>query len=446
MEITIESIDNLNSVIKLQIEKNDYETQVEKSLKINQKNARMPGFRPGKVPMGIIQKMYRKSVLVEELNKIISENLQKYITENNLNTLFEPLPRETKETLDLEYAENFEFEFDLALQPEFDVELNKSITTQFYHVTITDDMIEEEIDNLTDRFGHLEHIDNVGDDSIITCNLIQVDDLGNEVEDTLVFNDLMISMESITDQDAKNLFLGKTVDESVIIDIRKTFPNDTNLMYMLKISKEEIPTIIGNYKVVINEVSQYVKAEMNQSLFDQIFTPGTISSEEEMNSKIKEDLEKRYLLESTLLFQRGINDLLLSKIDFPLPEDFIMRWIKLNIKENEHFSEKDTKNFFEELKLKLIFAKIIKTNSLTVDENDINKYLEKLTRIQLLSYKISHITDEMVRHYSVNMMKNEESAEKLSYGAMFEKITEHIKDSITLENIEISRDDFLKKV
>jgi trigger factor len=445
MNITIEGTDKPILVIKLKIEKSDYEAQLEKKLKENQRKAVMPGFRPGKVPLGLIQKLYRKPVLAEELNKLISENLNKYLTDNKLEVLCEPLPSEKQETLDLDYAENFDFAFDVALYPEIQINLNKNIKLPFYHVTITDEMIDDEMNILINRMGKEEETETVGDKSRILFDLNEADEMGNEIEGYKQFYDLKCSIERIENEDTKNQLLGKTIGDTVIIDINKSFPNDTDLSYMLNIRKEEIKYFVGTYQLTIKEIKQFVPAELNQEFFDKVFTPGVVTSEDEMKTQIKEDFEKKYRLESGVLIQRDSRKYLMSNIEVPLPEEFIKRWLKLSRKEGENVPEEEIPNFMEEMKWTIIIRNIFKINSLTVSEEDINKYVEKLTRLQYFQYGVLHISDEYFHDYVANMFKkNEEKIEKFKDGAVVDKVTEFVKNSVTLENVEVNKEDFYK--
>ena len=72
MKITKTSVDDLNVVVAITIEKQDYEATINETLKDYRKKANMPGFRKGMVPAGLIKKMYGKAALGEEVNKILS--------------------------------------------------------------------------------------------------------------------------------------------------------------------------------------------------------------------------------------------------------------------------------------------------------------------------------------------------------------------------------------
>jgi len=442
MNITKESIDELNAVIRINIEKSDYEPQVEKLLKDYQKKANMQGFRPGKVPMGIIQRKYRGAVIAEELNKLVSENLNKYISENQIVLLGEPLPNESQKQLDLEHSENFELAFDIALSPKFEINITKKDIIPFYNITVTDETVDGEIKNNLKRFGKKEQSGITGENSIVKGSFIQVDDSGNDLENGIKADDSTLSIAIIKDEEVKNQLLQKSINESVIIDLRKAFPNDTELAYLLKIDKEETEKVSGNFKFTISEITDFVDPEMNQEYFDKIFGEGIVTSEDEMKAKIKENFENLFLIESDYRFQKDVQEMLILKHDIKLPEEFLRRWLKMNAKENQTYSEEEIQKVFNDLKWQLIFSKIIQLNSLEADDSDIENYARKHSKLQFIQYGIINIPDEHINSYAADLLKDEKNSKNFYNGAIFDKLMNHIKDTITLDNKEISREDF----
>ena len=442
MNITLENIDELNAIIKINIEKNDYEPQVEKVLKDYQKKANMQGFRPGKVPMGIIHRRYRGAVMVDEMNKIVSENLNKYISENQLSLLGEPLPNESQKTLDLENSENFELAFDIALSPKFEINLTKKDIIPFYNITVTDEMVENDIKNNIKRFGKKEQPEITGENSVLKGSFIQVDKEGNEVENGIKADDSTLSVAVVKNEKAKKQLIGKAINESVIIDLRKAFPNDTELSYLLKIKKEEVENVKGNFKFSISEISDFVDAEINQELFDKVFGVGIVTSEDEMKVKTKENLEKLFLIESEYKFQKDSREYLFSKHNIKLPEEFLKRWMKMNAKDNKELSDEEMQTVFADLKWQLIVSEIIQTNSLEVNDIDVENYAIKSVKMQFMQYGLSNIPDEYIKSYAVDSMKDEKNNKNYYNGAMFDKMIDYLKNAVTLEEKVISRDEF----
>jgi len=444
MNIIRESIDELNAIIKLNIEKSDYEPQVEKVLKDHQRKASMPGFRPGKVPFGMIKRMYGTAVLVDEMNKLVSENVTKYITDNNLELLGEPLPNESQETLDLDNGENFEVAFDIALSPQFEINLSKKDKIPFYRIVVTDELIDKEIEVVKRRSGSKIQSEKIGEKSVVKGMFVQVDNEGNELENGIVAEDSTLAMSVIKDEDAKNLLLDKTPTEFVVFDVCKAFPNEVELSYLLKITKEEVKNVTGNFKFVIGEITDFIDAELNQELFDKIYGQGNVSSTEEMKTKIKENLESIFAMESDFRFQKEIRKYLIDMLDFKLPEEFLKRWMKNKNKEEGEYSDDEFPQIFNDLRWQLIVDKILKTNSLTVDDEDALRYAKKNVKMEFMQYGLTNVMDEHIENYAAEMLKDKERNSRYYNGAIFDKAIDYIKNTISIEEKEISREDFNK--
>src|SRR5690554_457248 len=260
MNITRENNDELNAVIKLTIAKEDYEPKVAEVLKSYQKKANMPGFRPGKVPASLVKKMYGKAVMADEINKLVSENLSNYLTENKLNILGEPLPSEQQQTIDFDTQDSFEFAFDIALAPEVEVKLTKREKLNYYKIARSEDMVDGQIRNLTGRFGKNETVEAVTDKSLAKGSVVQIDKSGNVVEGGISAEDTVMSLAIVKDEKEKKKLLGKKVVETVDFDLKKAFPNDTEISYILKISKEEAAA------VKVPSVSPYRKSPSSSIL------------------------------------------------------------------------------------------------------------------------------------------------------------------------------------
>jgi FKBP-type peptidyl-prolyl cis-trans isomerase (trigger factor) len=140
------------------VSKNDYEEKVLKTLKDYQRKSNMPGFRPGKVPFGLVSKMYRKAVMLDEINQLVAENLQQYIEQNQLKLLGNPLPdRDKTPPFDFEDMTEFDFHFDIGMAPEFDLEISKRLKADYYNIKPTDKMVDEYVKDLQKRYGTHHH-------------------------------------------------------------------------------------------------------------------------------------------------------------------------------------------------------------------------------------------------------------------------------------------------
>src|SRR3989304_275235 len=257
MNITKENIDDLNAILLVKIGKTDYEEKVVNVLKDYRKKANMPGFRPGKVPFGLINKMYRLPVLQEEINKIVSDNLTKYIIDEDLKILGDPMPnREKTSSIDWETQEDFDFSFNIAVQPEFELKLPKKDKLKYYTIKIEDEMVNNAINSYKRRFGSLKKTEKVEvENEMIKGDLMQLDQDGKEFKEGIKSNDALFSLERVKDNEIKALFKGKAIDDEVTFNLKKAFENETEIAGLLKISKEVAGKIATGFKVKIKEIS-----------------------------------------------------------------------------------------------------------------------------------------------------------------------------------------------
>ncbi|MDA3927867.1 MAG: trigger factor family protein, partial [Prolixibacteraceae bacterium] len=264
MNITKENIDELNGLIRVSIEKADYEAKVDEVLKDYRKKANMPGFRPGKIPTGLVKKMYGKAALVDEVHKILTQELSKYLVEEKLNILGEPLPSDEKQKdIDWDTDTDFEFIFDIGYAPEANVALDKRSKYTSYKITVSDDMIDKQVESYTNRFGESKATESVEETGTVRGDIAQLDSEGNILEGGASVEMALISIDVIKDKDINKSFLGKKVEDEVIFDIKKAYPNNTEIGYLLNIEKEAAEAIEGDFKITIKEINIFVAAEVN---------------------------------------------------------------------------------------------------------------------------------------------------------------------------------------
>lgn len=448
MNISKENIDDLNAVLKLTVEKEDYENRVNDVLKDYRKKANIPGFRPGKVPVGMIKKMYGKHVLAEQVNKIVSEEISKYLYESKLNVLGEPLPSETQETIDFDTQDNFDFNFDVALAPEIEVKLSKREKIPYYTIEVTDEMLEQQIKQATGRFSTSETVEQAGEESMMKGDFLQLDQDGKVLDGGVSSEDSVLSVMNIKDDEAKGILLGAKVGDTVVLNSKAVFADESEISYILKVSKEEAEQIDGNFQFVLKEITDYVPAELNQELFDQVFGKDVVSTEEEFKAKVKDDLEKTLNFESEYKFSLDAKEKLMSKIDVSLPEAFLKRWILTVNHDKEEITEESLETempkYLDDLRWQLIKNDIIKTNELKIEETDILEVAKKSAKMQFMQYGLTNIPDEHVESYAKDMLKQEEQHRNITETAAQEKVLGFIKEAVKIEDKTVSREEFNK--
>lgn len=446
MNIIKENIDDLNAVLKIRIDKADYDGNVEKVLRDYRKKANIKGFRPGMVPIGLIKKMYGRAVQIDEINKVVTDSVQKYLSDEKIEILGDPLPRlDDQEKIDFETQESFTFSFDLGLAPDFDIKLNNKNKVPYYEIDADEKMKNDYLDNYTRRYGKFEKADLSEEKDMLKGKIEALDADGNPSTEGPVADDTTISIDIIKDKKIKKQFIGKTEKETIDFDLRKALPNDSEIAGLLKKQKDEVTGINGDFRFTINEVSRFVPAEINQELFDRIYGEGVINSEEDFRKKMDEEINTNLKNESDYKLSLDLKKLTTEKTEFSLPEAFLKRWLlKVNEKTTEEQIEKEFETFKHDLTWQLIRNKVARMNEVKITEEELQKEAENITRYQFRQYGLFYATDEQVSNYARETLKREEDAKKIADKILEEKVIQQLRGMVKLETKTISIEEFNK--
>jgi trigger factor len=446
MNITRENIDDLNAILKIQVEKADYEGNVEKVLKDYRKKANIKGFRPGMVPIGHIKKIYGKAVQVDEINKVVTENIQKYLSDEKIDILGDPLPKiDDNEKIDFDTQESFKFSFELGLAPAFETKLSKKNKVTYYEIAADYKMKNDYLDNYTRRYGKYEKAGISEEKDILKGKIEALDEIGNLLTEALLADDTSLSIEVIKDKKIKKQFVGRSEKDSIDFNLRKAFPNDNEIAGLLKKQKEEVNKIEGDFRFTINEISRFRPAELNQELYDRIYGENVIHSEEEFLNRINEEITTNLRNESDYKLSVDLKKLASEKSEFLLPEAFLKRWLlKVNEKTTEELVEKEFETFSRDLKWQLIRNKIARANELKITEEELLKEAEKITRYQFSQYGLFYASEEQVANYAKETLKREEDAKRIADKILEEKVNLILKDMVKLETKNVSIEEFNK--
>jgi len=445
MNITRENIDNVNAVINIAIEKADYEKQVADVLKDYRQKASIPGFRPGKVPMGLIQKKFGTAILVEEVNKLLSQNLSKYMVDEKLPILGEPLPNEEKqEQIDWEKDDDFSFAFDIALAPEVNVSLDKRNKFKYYKIAVSDEMIKQQEDMAASQLGQNVPVDVAKEDSSVRGDFVQLDADGNEVEDGIAPQGVLLAVDKIKDEEIKNAFVGCKKDDVIIFDPVKAFDNRHEVGHMLNIKHEEADELNSEFRFTVTEILQFEKAELNEELFKKLYGEDTeVKTIEDFRARIKEELANNLVYSSEHKFALDTRDALIEKIDIELPEAFLKRWLITANKElSEEQVEQEFPNFILDLKWQLIKDSIGKENEIKVSAEEANEFAKRLALAQFQQYGMYDVPEEQLESFAKMMMEKPEEQDRIYKKLHEDKVLEIVKDKVTLDEQEISQEEF----
>src|ERR1035437_4244114 len=446
MNIVRKDIDQNNAVVTLRIEKADYAEKVDKTLRDYRKKANIPGFRPGMVPAGLVKKMYGKAVLAEEINKLVSDNLYSYIRENNVNILGEPLPNETEQQpIDFDTQEDFEFVFDLGIAPEFEVERSKKDKVKFYNITVSDEMIENQVKSYTGRYGKYIQEDVVEEKDMLKGELLEMAN-GKVNESGIKVQDATFTAAYMKDAEQKALCVGAKKGDIIIFNPTKAFENETEISSLLKISKDAAKTIEQDFQLKIESITRYHESTIDQELFDKVYGEGVVGSEDEFRAKIKENIQENLIGDSEYKFGVDAKEMLVAKFSgLTLPDAFLKRWVlSSNYNLTPEALEEDYSKMIDDLKWHLIKDKLAKTSEIKVEAADVEEFAKKMAKAQFAQYGMIGMDDEIIANYAKDMMKKEETLKNIVDKVAEEKVFAVVKGAVKLETKEVSIEEFNK--
>jgi trigger factor len=446
MNITRENIDDLNTVLKVEIKRPDYEEKVENVLKDYRKKANIKGFRPGMVPIGLVKKMYGKAVQIDEINKIVTENIQKYISDEKLEILGDPIPRlDEQEHIDFDTQEEFTFSFELGLTPVIDLKLNKKNKVTRYEIIVDEKMKNDYLENYKRRFGELKSAEITEEKDVLKGKLEAIDNKGIPIPEGPSVESASLSVDIIKDKKIRKQFIGISLNDTIDFDLRKAYPNDSEIAGLLQKKKEDVDGLEGNFRFTVNEISRFHPAELGPELYSRIYGEGVVTSEEEFRNKIEQEISASLKKESDFKLMFDIKAHTLEKADFPLPEEFLKKWL-LRVNENTTSEqiEKEFDNFRKDLRWQLIRNKIGRENEIKITEEELLQEAANITRHQFQQYGLFYATDEQINNYARETLKREEDAKRIADKILEEKVIEIIKEMLKIENKSISIEEFNK--
>ncbi len=446
MNISQEKIDSLNAIVKINIDPADYAPRVDKAIKDHAKKAKIPGFRPGMVPASHIKRMYGKSILVDEINNMLSDTLNKYLEDEQLEVLGQPLPKvEDAKEYNWDFADNFEFNYEVGLAPAFDIDFSSNDKLTQYIIKVDEDTLASRIKNIRRSYGKMTNPDVSADDDVLYGELVQLSPDGSVFEDG-ISNTASVRLDQIKDEAIKNSLIGLKKDDVVTLDIQKAFDNDApKVAGLLKIDEETAADLRSDFRLTVKNVNRLEESDLNQEFFDKLFGEGTVTTEAEFREKITGELEAMMVQDADRKLQNDIYKYSLDKVQFELPDDFLKRWLKAT---NEKLTAEELaggyNDFAQNLKWTLIENKIIKDNHIDIKYEDVLDLAKERLGQQFKMYSPQALDDEQLGQYAVQYLQNKENASKIFEEVKALRVFDFIKGAVALEPKEILFTEFSK--
>ncbi len=438
MNITKEQIDDLNAVLKVAITKEDYQDKVEKILKDYRRNANIPGFRKGQVPMGLIKKQYGRAVLVDEVNKLLQDNLNKYLIEEKLDVLGNPLPKQ-QDNFNWE-AEELAFEFELGLAPDFEVPLKTKKSIAHYKIVADKKMVDDQVARIRKQYGKLVSKTEVGANDEVTGTFT------NEEEG--IDHKATLELSKIKSKKALDALKGCKAGDTATLKTKGLFKEEYLLPSTLGIPREKAEGLDISVDFTVEEINERQPAELNQELFDKLFGPGEVSSEKEMREKIKQDSEAQFQQQSDQKLLNDVTERLIESSSFDLPTGFLKKWLQTT--GENLLSEEEANDEFERtekgLRYQLIEGKLIAEHGLDIQYDELKEFAKGFIRSQMAQYGQVNPKEEDLENIAGRVMTNQEEVKRLSEQLMSQKLLALYKEKANLKTKEVTYEQFVKEV
>jgi trigger factor len=441
LDITLDKNSLNEASIKVKLNEADYQSKVAEKIKDHSKKAQVKGFRPGKVPTGLIKQMYGKSILVEEINHLVGHAIQDYIKDNEIQLLGEPLPNQQQvDSVDWDNQTEFEFEYSIGLVEDFTVDLSKKVKVKSLEIKVDKKVIDEAIDNVKLQFGTMTNPDVSEEGDTLFGTFTQTK--GEIVHETT------LDLNQLKKADAKK-FIGKKKDDVIKIDLNKVFSDEGEKAALLGKTADEIQELDGAFTFTIKNVNRKEAAAMDQELFDKTFGPDAVKTEEEFRAKVSDTIGENYKRESDSWLIKSIQDKLIEKTSIPLPDTFLKEWLKVSGegKVTDADIEKEYDQYTGQLRWNLITGKVAKDNDIKPEHEDVLAAARTMIEAQFGGSGLGQLTDQ-IDSFVDNYLKGEngDNYMKLAEQVQQEKVIEFIKSKIELKSESVDVEKFKKIV
>ena len=438
MNITKENIDALNAVIKVAIVADDYRAKVDQMLSDYRKKADIPGFRKGHVPMGMIKKQYEKSIMIDEVNKLLQDSLNKFLTEEKIDILGNPIPKIEK---DFSWdSEVFSFEFELGLAPQFEVDLTSKKKVTQYVISADDALIDKEVENLQSRYGKMSAVDVIKDKTNVTGTFVN--------EEQQIENKSTINLSDLKGKANLKKFVGNKVGDVIELKTKGLFSDDHKLEGALGLSNDQIHGLDIKVSFTIEETTEIELADLDQELFDKLFTDGSVKTVSELRKKIQEDAEKQFQQQADQQLLNSVTEYLIDNTSFDLPSAFLQKWLA-TAGEKELTPEQAVEEYNKSekgLRYQLIQEKIIKDNDIKLDYEELREYAKGFIRSQMAQFGNMNPEDAELDDIANRILTNQEEAKKLQDQLLSQKLMTFYKEKMTFKTKKVTYEGFIKEV
>ncbi len=443
MEIIKNNTSELEATLIIKINESDFAENLEKELKKVRKSANIKGFRPGKVPIGMIKKMYGEELKAQELNKYLDEQLNAYLRENKIDLVGDFLPSTKEETkIDLKNDKEFQFVFDIGFYPETEIK-EEELEVPVYKIQIEEKTIDEEIENLLEKYGDFEEIEEVTEKCQIRATLIELDE-DKPKEEGIKIEEGLILIRSLDEKTQKQLEKAKK-EQKFTINVKEAFTNEVDLAGLLRIAKEELENVNPNFELTIEKIEEYQKGRLNQDFYNKLFGEDEVKTEDELREKLREIIGSQYERETKVRFSFDLKQELKSKVEMKLPVEFIERWQANRRKDaDKEQIHKEIDQMVEILKWDRILMLLSDKHNLKVEDTTVIDTVKHqiANQLQQMGMSTQMFTDEQMDHFAAQELEKMSDSDRyiLIFSIMEGQVSDKLFDIVKKEEKEVTFD------
>ena len=436
MNITREQRDGGISVLKVVVGEADYGKAVENQLREYKRKAQIPGFRPGMVPMGIVKKMYGKHVLAEQSYHIASNSVFEYLQKENIDYVGDVIPSEEQGEFDFENGTEFEFMFEIGEAPKIDINFTAKDKVVYNKIKVDKKMHTEYRTNYLRRYGRLVEVDKVANDEALNVTLDNGD---------MRIEEAYVGLISMSDEERK-AWKNKKVGYKTKVNINELYKKPEQRAAVLSVKQEELEGINPEFELEITKIRRFADPELNEEFFKMAFPAGNVTSEEELDKFIDEEIEKELKRECDFMFVNAVRNFIIEKANIQMPEEFLKRWLYV-INEGKFTKEDIEKDFDAFLKMftwNYLQKHFITEGELKVSQEEAKAEAMQFAAMQFAQYGMPSAPQDMLENFAKQIMDNKEQLQKIYEKLYEEKVVEYIRGKVKVTEKAISADEFAK--
>ena len=445
MNIEREETGTLTATLKVKLLPEDYSPGVEKALKEQRKNAVLPGFRPGQVPMTIIKKRVGRTLLVTEVERLIDENLKQFIQQNGIRVLGQPLPKRGDiDTNNWDQPGEFNFAYELGMAPSFEIDLNDKVGVDYPLVDVTDELVQREIDDMQRRFGKLEDATVSEAKDMLLGDMIELD-VDGTIKAGGVMNRATISLEYLADDATRNTLVGKSAGDEVTVDPHKVSRDHDDLARMLGVDHERVHHIGNSFLFRTAEIKRMVQVPLDQDLFDRVYGKDAVSDEAGFRAKVKEGLENMFRRDSDRIYKRLVMRELMKHTGVELPDSFLKRWIKETSQKpiTPEEVEEGYAGYSDGLRRQLLEDRVVEKYGLEAKGEELDGFARRYVSDQFMQYGMPAPEGEQLQQMAARILGDREQIGRIRNSIVEQKLMTHFKALLSPKEKKVSYDEFV---